>query len=281
MIPPTRPSRPHRRADTFAFGSGEAWRPLRLVLDDDTLTPAESTELLAFDHYPEVELTRTAPDTLPRLEIQEPRDDFVPIHTVGDGAGVFWVWHAARLRAGALGAASPSDISEEDAYRALVFAAATEEANADGFVTNRELLRTDGVRQQALVYTPAEAMALIGLWPSRNSAFSRSAAQDIEEVLLCLPGLSQHPSKQSSRSNLRVAMRDGYTVGEPTLNIVFDPQLVVPTARERESVPVKYRAELVEPWGHATKAALVSEAERFEPAKYGCIEKIHVLLLRC
>ena len=73
------------------------WRPLRLVLDDDTLTTAESAELLAFGHYTEVELMRTAPDAVPRLEIQEATEDFVPIHTVGSGAGVFWVWHATRL----------------------------------------------------------------------------------------------------------------------------------------------------------------------------------------
>lgn len=163
MIPPTRPSRPHRRADTFAFGGCETWRPLRLVLDDDTLAAAESAELLAFGRYPEVELMRTAPDALPRLEIQEPTEDFVPIHSVGNGTGLFWVWHAARLRARAQEVGGQSDISEEDAYRALVFAAAAEGADADGFVTNREFLRTDPLQQQAPVYTPAEAMALVGL----------------------------------------------------------------------------------------------------------------------
>jgi hypothetical protein len=163
MIPPTRPSRPHRRADTFAFGSGEVWRPLRLVLDDDTLTTAESAELLVFGHYPEVELIRTASDAVPRLEIHEPREDFVPIHTVGSGAGVFRVWHATRLRRRAQEVASESDISDENAYRALVFAAAGEEADADGFVTNRDFLRTDRVPQQAPAYTPPEAMALLGL----------------------------------------------------------------------------------------------------------------------
>src|SRR5215208_1637804 len=117
MIPPTRPSRPHRRADAFAFGSGERWRPLRLVLDDDTLTAAELAELLAFGHYPEVELMRTAPDAVPRLEIQEPTENFVPIHSVGNGTGAFWVWHAARLRARAQEVAGQSDISEEVAYR--------------------------------------------------------------------------------------------------------------------------------------------------------------------
>jgi hypothetical protein len=163
MIPPTRPSRPHRRADTFAFGSGKAWRPLRLVLDDDALSTAESAEVLAFGHYPEVDLTRTAPDAVPRLEIQQPTEDFVPIHTVGNGVGVFWVWHAARLRARAQEIASESDIGEEDAYRALVFAAAAEEADAEGFVTNRAFLRAEHGGQHPPFYTPAEAMALIGL----------------------------------------------------------------------------------------------------------------------
>lgn len=163
MIPPTRPSRPHHRADAFAFGSGDAWRPLRLVLDDDTLTPAESAELLTFEQYPEVEFTRIAPTAVPRLEIQEPREDFVPVHAIGDGVGVFWVWHAARLRAWAQDIADRSEIREEDAFRAVVFASAADEADADGFVTNRDFLRTDHVGQQAPIYTPAEAIALIGL----------------------------------------------------------------------------------------------------------------------
>jgi hypothetical protein len=163
MIPSTRPSRPHRRADAFAFGSGEAWRPLRLVIDDDTLTPAEAAELLAFGHHSEVELTRTDPTAVPRLEIQEPNDDFVPIHTVSDGVGVFWVSHAARLRARAQKAAGQSDIREEDAYRAAVFASATDEAGADGFVTNRDFLLAERAGNHAPIYTPAEAMALVGL----------------------------------------------------------------------------------------------------------------------
>lgn len=139
MIPPTRPPRPHRRADAFAFGSGDAWRPLRLVLDDDALTPAESVELLTFEHYPEVELIRIAPTAVPRLEIREPREDFVPIPTIGGGVGVFWVCHAARLRASAQEIADRSEIREEDAYRAVVFASAVAEADADGFVTRRRL----------------------------------------------------------------------------------------------------------------------------------------------
>lgn len=124
--------RPHRRAETFPFASGEAWRPLRLVLDDETLAAYEQAELLAFGHYDEIEFTRTAPDALPRLEIQEPTENFVPIQSVGDGGGVFWVWHAARLRVRARELAATSDADEETAYRALVFAGATEEMDADG-----------------------------------------------------------------------------------------------------------------------------------------------------
>jgi hypothetical protein len=163
MIPITRQPKPHRRADAFPFATGERWRPLRLVLDDDTLTDDDRDELLAFANYDELELMRTARDALPRLEIQEPREDFVPIHTVGNGVGVFWVWHAARLRTWAQEVSDRTGISQEEAYRAIVFAAAAEEADADGFVTNRGFLRANHVEPQATLYTPAEAMALIGL----------------------------------------------------------------------------------------------------------------------
>jgi hypothetical protein len=163
MIPITRQPKPHRRPDAFPFVTGERWRPLRLVLDDDTLTDAERDELLAFSKYDELELTRTASDALPRLEIQEPRNDFVPIHAVGNGVGLFSVWHAARLRTRAQEISDRTGVTEEDAYRAIVFTAATDEADADGFVTNCDFLRANHVERQAPVYTPAEAMALVGL----------------------------------------------------------------------------------------------------------------------
>src|SRR5437867_7558771 len=131
MIPSTRQAKPHRRAEGFPFAAGELWRPLRLILDDDTLTADERAELLAFEHYDEVELTRTARDARPRLEVQEPEEDFVPIQTIGNGVGVSWVPHAAGLRSRAEEVSRRTGISADDAYRAIVFAFAAEEAKAD------------------------------------------------------------------------------------------------------------------------------------------------------
>lgn len=164
MIPVTRQPTPYRRADAFPFASGERWRPLRLLLDDDTLSEQDIAGLLNFGHYNEVALTRTAADALPRLEIREPSEDFVPIHEVTEhGTGLFSVWHAARVRERAQMVATESGVEEETAYRALVFAAASEEMEADGFVTRRDVLRSAGALRDASIYTPAEAMALIGL----------------------------------------------------------------------------------------------------------------------
>ena len=67
------------------------------------------------------------------------------------------------MRARAQEAAGQSDIREEDAYRAAVFASATDEAGADGFVTNRDFLLAERAGNHAPIYTPTEAMALVGL----------------------------------------------------------------------------------------------------------------------
>jgi hypothetical protein len=164
VIPVTRQPKPYRHADTFPFAGGERWRPLRLVLDDDTLAAEDINELIAFGDYDEVELFRTAAAALPRLEIQEPAEDFVPIHTVSnDGAGIFWVAHATRLRERTRETASTSGVDEETVYRARVFAAASEEMEADGFVTRHSFLLTERAPRDPSVYTPADAMALIGL----------------------------------------------------------------------------------------------------------------------
>lgn len=152
------------RADTFPFAVGERWRPLRLLLDDDTLAEADAAELLNLGRYDEIEFVRTAPAELPRLEIEDPTEDFVPIHTVTErGTSVYWVWHAARLREEARKYAVEAGIDENLAYRALVYAASSNELGTDGFVTGSDFLRGDRAPRDVSVYTPAEAMALVGL----------------------------------------------------------------------------------------------------------------------
>ncbi len=165
VIPQTRQPQPYRRPDRLPFAQGDGWRPLRLVLDDDSLEGADRDLLLAFADADEIELTRTAPDALPRLEPRPPQEDFVPIHklTPSDGAGFFWVSDAARLAERARRVAEAGGVDEQMAWRAIVLCEAAEECEADGFVTARTFLLREGSSSGPAVYTVEEALALIGL----------------------------------------------------------------------------------------------------------------------
>jgi hypothetical protein len=185
VIPATRISRPNYGAGTYPFGLGKRFRPLRLLLDDDSLTEAESQALLLFAHYPAVELTRTAAagptDYVGRLEIGERDDDQILIWRSGPGASLSSVANAGHLRARAEAVAGSSGITPEQAYRALVHAAAVDESESDGLVTNREELLTDGSRQ-ATIFTASEALALIGLSLRLQGDFRLGA--DLSDVAL-------------------------------------------------------------------------------------------------
>ena len=99
VIPSTRQPRRHRRPHGLPFASGEEWRPLRLVVDDESLSSDEIALLLAFVDTPELELIRTTAGAWPRLEPQPPKQGFVPIHRLTEDGlgGVFGVWNPAQL----------------------------------------------------------------------------------------------------------------------------------------------------------------------------------------
>ncbi len=181
MIPPTRQPKPYKRPDGLPFAPGDAWRPLRLVLDDDSLPDREVALLLSFADAGELELTRTAPGGMPWLEPQEPQEDFVPIHRVdpSGGIGLFYVWHAAKL---ARGVTEETDIDERSALRALVLSEASEEMEADGFVTARDLLLDQRSLGGPAVYTVQEALALVGLALRLNG--NRAIGRDLLDLRL-------------------------------------------------------------------------------------------------
>ncbi len=173
MIPWTRYGRPARRTESSPFATTEPWRPLKLVLDDESLGPDDVALLTNFVSYPELELWRTAPDAYPRFEIDEPFDTTplaiggavsILTRAEGGGAGVFGVYGLNRLRERADQIAAEHGIAATAALRALTFAAASDEVDADAFVSRRHFLATDreGSRDP-IVVSPEEAMALIGL----------------------------------------------------------------------------------------------------------------------
>jgi hypothetical protein len=164
MLPVTRRRRPHMRPNGLTFVRDDRWRPLRLVLDDETLSRDDIGLLLAFVDVPELELVRTAPNELPRFEPQAVQEDFVPIHQVTtSGVGIFGVWRAADLTAPARDIAEETAIEQGSVWRALVLSEASDEAEADGFVTRRDFLLNGRLEPGPANHTVEEALALIGL----------------------------------------------------------------------------------------------------------------------
>lgn len=81
----------------------------------------------------------------------------------GGGAGVVGVYGTDLLRRRADALAAETEVSAVDAFKALVFAAASDESDADGFVTRRRFLLDANDARSPISVTPAEAMALVGL----------------------------------------------------------------------------------------------------------------------
>ena len=127
MIPETRYGRPHRRVEGSAFATDSTRRPLRLILDDDSLVEQDLRLLSAFAAYPEVELTHTAPDAYPRFEIGEPFEPglrmvgAVSILERGEGgrSGMFGVYGVDRLKHRAAEVATAGNsLTEDEVFRA-------------------------------------------------------------------------------------------------------------------------------------------------------------------
>ncbi len=171
VIPHTRYGRRARRADGSAFATGAAGRPLKLVVDDDTILPDEVSLLKTFTEQPEVEVWRSAAGAYPRFEIGDTFETPFPVggalsiytRREGGGAGVFGVYGTDLLRTRAEALAAETEVLPDDAFKALVMAAASDEADADAFVTRHPLLLDADDARSPISVTPADAMALVGL----------------------------------------------------------------------------------------------------------------------
>jgi hypothetical protein len=168
MIPATRYGRPHRRVEAHPFAP-EKWRPLRLVADDANLSAADLDLLEILASEDELDLWHTAGARLPRLDLGTPFD--APFQMAGSltietttehSAGIFGVYGTERLAARAADLAAAGEGDQEDILRTLLFAAASDESDADGFMTTRASLFAPNPRSP-VVTGPADAFALIGL----------------------------------------------------------------------------------------------------------------------
>jgi hypothetical protein len=161
----------------FAFGRGEDWRPLRLVIDDATLQSAEVELLVALSNEEELEIWHTSESRKHRFEIRKPFDAFpgmrgaVSMRAYSlDTITSFGVYGTERLRERAAKLAEETSGDTEEVYRTLVFASAGDEHNCDGFVTRRPYILADEKPRAPIAVTPEDAVALAGLaLRSRNN----------------------------------------------------------------------------------------------------------------
>ena len=152
--------------DDPPFSRRDGWRPLRLVLDDDSLTEEDISTVLAFSDYEEVEVWHTDPNVLPHLELQEPSQDYLPIRKIGEpeaSFSSFGVHLAQHLADRARRLARETGCSEEIVWRLLVLSAAVDQKQVDGFVTRRRLLLDRRSPGEDAAVTVEEALALVGL----------------------------------------------------------------------------------------------------------------------
>jgi len=184
VIPATRYGRPYRRVDESPF-TLDRWRPLRLAVDDATVSADDISLLRVFAQDDELELWHTGTDVEPRFELAEPFESGFPtdgarsVHTVhaNGGVGFFGIYGIERMSERAAEVAAATSAPEEEIFNGLAFAAASDEYNCDGFVTNRSYLRNEIRPDEPVAFSPTDAFALIGL--VRRARGNDSIGQDL------------------------------------------------------------------------------------------------------
>lgn len=159
-------------ADKTPFASGEAGRPIRVVIDDLTVADCATTRLLyAFGGRSGAEVYGTAPERTARVVIEAPDErGAIPIeYVLPDGRGRRMAVSSSddRIGAGARTTADEFGVSVEDALRSLTLAAACSRHEIDALVTASPVLALpywNGLAEKAHAGAAESAAALLGLY---------------------------------------------------------------------------------------------------------------------
>jgi hypothetical protein len=167
----------------------ERWRPLRLVLDDATLTAEEIAVFGTFSEDDELELWHTRADLGAHLEIGDEFETPFPmggarsVHAVSPESGtLFGIYGVERLRQRSGEIAAVTAEAEDDVFAALAFAAASDEMDADGFVTRRAYVLERNHHNDPVAFVPEDAFGLIGL--IRRARGNSSLGRDMMDLRL-------------------------------------------------------------------------------------------------
>jgi hypothetical protein len=167
----------------------EKWRPLRLVLDNATLTADEVDLFVTFAEDDELEIWHAGSDLDRHLEIGEEFDSGFNMggarlaHAISAENGVtFGIYGVDRLRERATEIAAGEDGDAEAVFMALAYAAASDELDADGFVTRRSYLLGVSGPRDPVTFEPEDAFALVGL--VRRARGNSSLGRDMMNLRL-------------------------------------------------------------------------------------------------
>jgi hypothetical protein len=167
----------------------DRWRPLRLVLDDATLTDDEVALFATFGEDDELEVWHTRADLGAHLEIGDEFETPFPmggarsIHAVSPESGMlFGVYGVERLLQRSREIAAVTGEVEDDVFAALAFAAASDEMDADGFVTRRAYVLDRNHQNDPVAFSPEDAFGLIGL--IRRARGNSSLGRDMLDLRL-------------------------------------------------------------------------------------------------
>lgn len=224
----------------------DRWRPLRLVVDDASVSAENVALLKTFAEDAELEIWHTRADVDPHLEIG---DEFDTGFSMGGSRTVLAISAESNTMLGIYGVDRLQQLSREIAaqvrrpeaeiFEALCFAAASDELDADGFVTERDyLLGREGPRDP-VAFRASEAFALVGL--IRRTHQNDSLGSDMGGLRLL--GSTYHFVLE------RELLRDGWpwfssVVSSGTVNRDDGLVYLAQTARERFTRVLQIRERL-------------------------------------
>lgn len=224
----------------------DRWRPLRLVIDDVSVSDGDAALLKTFAEDAELEIWHTRADVDPHVEIGDEFDKGFPMggaRTVlaisAESSTMLGIYGVDRLEELSIQIAAQVRRPEGEIFEALCFAAASDELDADGFVTERDyLIGREGPRDP-VSFRASEAFALVGL--IRRSRQNDSLGSDMGGLRLL--GSTYHFVLE------RELLRDGWpwfsgVVSSGTANRDDALVYLAQTARERFTRALQIRERL-------------------------------------
>ncbi len=181
MMPRLKPLYPPHSGDESAFARGAKERPLRLVLDRESIGDSEAANVLAgFGRRQLLEVVSTRDEGLSKLTIDDVRDDIMTtdVHHPDGSWSRSGVPFANQYEEIARRHSAKGMGDEQALLQQLLLVEACGANRVDALVTNSAYLlaeREDGHLGRRNLFTPEEAASVVGLWLRSRNDFTVDA----------------------------------------------------------------------------------------------------------